>query len=214
MRLSSLALRFLAARGADAILLACGTASSFALPRISRDFPLPLFGALTPTAEGVAALCKDVAAPRVLLLATAGTVRAGVLSGEILAHCPDAVVTALPCPDFVPLAEARAANLISEGAATREAARVLRPLRGRHFDAIALGCTHFSALAWPIRRVLGGIPIADAAILAARAAASAIPPAKQGTGAGLTLYTSGDAASFARAARGVLGGTPEVLHVE
>lgn len=213
LRLSARALRLLLARGARAILCACGTVSSTVLSRLSRDCPVPLFGAALPLAEGVAAALggggeKEV---RVALLATERTVTAGVLAGLIRQHAPQASVESLPCPAFVFLAE----RLSKENATATEAEvrQLLAPFADRGIRVAALGCTHFSALSPMIGRALGSAAIADCALLSARAMLSAVQTEKGGIGK-TVLLTSGNADTFARAAAGVLGGIFPVFHVE
>jgi glutamate racemase len=193
----------LRAAGAGAIVAACGTGSSTVLDRLSVDCPLPLFGAAMPLARGVAQACDGRSCPRVLLLATEGSVRAKGLERLILSACPRARVRALAAPDFVPLAERLTPE--NEGATEAAIARILSPLAKEAFDLVALGCTHFSALAGMISRALGDLPICDGATLCAREAAGAMAQKKRGTQGRTQLYTSGDPSVFARAAARILG---------
>lgn len=214
LRLSARAVRLLLSLGARAILCACGTVSSTVLSRLSRDCPVPLFGAALPLAEGVATLLgeKEDKMARVALLATERTVTAGVMESLIHLHVPRAAVTALPCPAFVFLAE----RLSEENRAETEAAvcRLLAPLAEQEIRVAALGCTHFSALAPMIERALGGAKIADGAVLSARALQKAMP-LKTGDGGGsIRLFTSGNPSAFARAAAQVLGRDFSVFHAQ
>ncbi len=212
LRVSSCAIRVLRAAGADAIVAACGTVSSTVLSRLAVASALPLFGAAMPLAQGVTAFCRYRDAPRVLLLATEGTVRARAIETLVLAECPHATVRAMATPAFVPLAERLCRE--NEVATARAVAAILSPLSGEHFDLAALGCTHFSALAPMITRALGGVPTLDGAALAARAAARSIPQKKQGADGRTLLFTSGDPRAFARAAARILKETFPVLGVD
>lgn len=212
LRFSSRAIRFLREKGARAIVVACGTVSSTVYARLSRDCPLPIYDAAAPLAAGVCELCRDVPHPRVLLLATEGSVKAGAIAGGIRENLPTASVRALPCPDFVPLAEALSEK--SEGEVAAALKLALSPVLALPFDVLALGCTHFSALAPMISTATGIRRIADGATLCARAAAKGIPQDKCGKSGRTTLYTSGDPLAFARAAARILGGEPSVFHVD
>ncbi len=212
LRLSCRATRFLRGMGACAILIACGTVSSTVYTRLSRDCPLPIYDAATPLAAGVYELCRGTKDPRVLLLATEGSVKAGKMAGGIREHLPHATVRALPCPDFVPLAEHLCEG--SEGEIVAAVKRALAPVSGETFDALALGCTHFSALAPHLARVTDIHRIADSAVLCARAAAVGLSRERCGGGGSTRLYTSGDPLAFSFAAARILGGEPSVFHVD
>lgn len=211
LRLSSRAIGLLREAGADAIVAACGTVSSTVLDRLAVDCPLPLFGAALPTARAVSRAAGALAHPRVLLLATEGSVRAGKIEGLIRAECPHAEVCALATPEFVGLAERFCPENESETARAVRAG-LAAPARTR-FDLVALGCTHFSALSPMIARALGGIPTVDGATAAAQAAAAAISKEKQGENGRTRLYTSGDGEAFARAAARILGVTTPVCEL-
>lgn len=212
LRLCARAMRFLREAGAHALVAACGTVSSTVLPRLARDCPLPLFGAVAPLVSGVCTLCHGIPHPRVLLLATEGSVRAGKIERGICEGLPAATVTPLACPDFVSLAECLAQLRADE---VREGVRAtLAPVLSEGFDAIALGCTHFSALSPHFPAVTGIRRIADGAVLCARAAAESISREKQGTTGKMLLYTSGDGGTFARAAARILGGEIPVFEVK
>jgi glutamate racemase len=209
LRLSSRAIRFLLEQGAGAILIACGTVSSTVYRRLAQECPVPLFDAATPLALAAAALAESIPHARLLLLATAGSVKAGVIADFITAARPDATVTAHACPDFVSLAERLSPE--TEGEAEAAVRQTLTPFAHGHYDAALLGCTHFSALAAPISRALGGIPTLDGAALAARAPAETLPKKRQGLGGKTILYTNGESRAFARAAAHILGKELPVL---
>src|SRR6476469_11089570 len=46
---------FLCARRVKAVVVACNTASAWALPTLEREFPLPIFGVIVPGAEAALA---------------------------------------------------------------------------------------------------------------------------------------------------------------
>lgn len=79
-RLTEAACARLVREGATAILAACGTASSVALPYLKERFSVPIFGIAAPTAQAVAAVKT---AGDILILATEASIRAGVFAREI-----------------------------------------------------------------------------------------------------------------------------------
>lgn len=212
LRLSSRAVTLLRAAGAEVIVAACGTVSSTVLTRLSSDCPLPVFGAALPLADAAIAHCAQIPHPQILLLATAATVRAGKIEGRIRAARADATVTALAMPELVPLAEGLSVTTEKETAAALDACLSRVPRRA--YDALLLGCTHFSALAPMLAPQFPTAALLDGATLAARAAAKAIPAKKRGGSGRIRLFTSGNALAFSRSSRRILGEEHPVFGVE
>ena len=126
-------------RGIKALVVACNTASAFALDALRAQFPhIPVFGVVEPGADAVA----DVAgSDGVLILATESTISGGAYQRSLLARLPSVKVYGRSCPLWVTLAEmpTRAPELVRS---------VLdHELRGfLHHNSpktVLLGCTHF-----------------------------------------------------------------------
>jgi glutamate racemase len=159
----------LVARGIDALVVACNTASAFALPALAAAHPgLPIVGVVEPGATAAVAATRN---GHVAVLATEGTVRGGAYAREIQRRRRDARVTSIACPLFVALAE----EGWTEGAVVDAVARrYLEPV----FDAsdapdtMVLGCTHFPVFAAALRKVVGpDVAIVDSAATTADAVA-------------------------------------------
>jgi len=91
-------------RGVKAVVVACNTASSAALPALTAAHPsLPVIGVIEPGAGGGSGRDPEVVASP--WIATEGTVRGGAYQREILRRLPKAQVTAVPATLFVALAE-------------------------------------------------------------------------------------------------------------
>lgn len=194
---------FLLSMGAEAVLAACGTADSLALPVLREENRVPLFGVLAPLAARVAAEYR-VRGGRVALLATAATAQAGEAARALLrAGIPAEATEVLACPAFVTMAER--GTVEGEAVAERVAA-VLAPLQGKDIRTLALGCTHFSHLAPRIGAAFPSACVVDGAREAGAALGQALAgtPAAEGRGT-WCAYTSGDPIAFARAAAGYLG---------
>ena len=161
----------LVGRGIKALVVACNTASSVALPAIAaRHFGLPVIGVVEP---GASAACAATRRGRVAVIATEGTIRGGAYQKAIARLRPDVRVQGLACPMFVALAE----EGWNDGEiATAIAQRYLDPLFGAHTfkasqpDVLVLGCTHFPLLLEPLRQVVGpAVEIVDSAATTAAA---------------------------------------------
>ncbi|MGH8205769.1 MAG: glutamate racemase [Steroidobacteraceae bacterium] len=145
--------------GVKALVVACNTASSVALPAIGRRCAdLPVIGVVEPGAQAAVAASPS---GRIAVIGTEATVREGAYQRAILTRRPDAQVQAAACQLFVALAE----EGWTEGAVAQAAARrYLQPLFGKRAarpdtaampDTLVLGCPHFAMLGAVIRAVVG-----------------------------------------------------------
>ncbi len=143
--------RFLRTCELKAILVACGTVSTTALPELRAENDLPVLGVVEPTCRRAAALTKN---GRVGLIATQASVRSGAYEAALAGLDPGLRVTAKACPLFVPLVEAghfRPGDVVIETVA-RE---YLEPLREEGVDTLILGCTHYPLLEEVVGSVMG-----------------------------------------------------------
>lgn len=160
-------------RGVKALVVACNTASTWALGPLRAALEprgIPVLGVIEPGARLAAAQSPT---GRVGVIGTEGTVRGGVYPRTLAALRPGLVVQAVPCPLFVALAE--------EGWTDGEVARLtaeayLAPLRGQ-IDTLILGCTHYPLLRGPIAAALPGVQLIDSAVAVAEATALRIAEA-------------------------------------
>jgi glutamate racemase len=140
---------YLRERGVKAVVVACNTATAHALPELRAEQPIPVIGVVEPGARAAVGASKR---GQIGVIGTVGTIQSGAYERAIKALSPDAKITALPCPLFVPLVE----EGWLEHAATRLIAReYLEPLADNHIDTLVLGCTHYPLLKPLIGEVLG-----------------------------------------------------------
>lgn len=142
--------RFLLSHNVKAIVVACATVSSAALSVAQRLAPCPVLGAIGPAAKAAAAATRD---GRIGVLGTSATVRSGSFERAVHAVLPQARVTSLACPMFVPLVEN---GYFGRGCRPAEsfAHEYLDSLRGG-VDTLILGCTHYPILSDIIGDVMG-----------------------------------------------------------
>ena len=141
--------RFLLSQRVKAIVVACNTASAWALPALERRFNVPIFGVILP---GARAAIEKTRGKRIGVIATTATIRSRAYSNAILARDDSISVFARACPLLAPLVE--------EGWTDNRVARLalkeyLRPLLKRRIDTLVLGCTHYPLLKRAIRAVAG-----------------------------------------------------------
>jgi len=143
--------RFLRSRDLKAIVIACGTVSTTALPTLRAENDLPMVGVVEPTCRRAAGQTRN---KRVGLIATLASVRSGAYEAEIARIDPEIQVAAKACPLFVPLVEN---GRIHPGDVVIEtvAREYLEPLRGEGVDTLILGCTHYPLLEEIIGNIMG-----------------------------------------------------------
>jgi len=140
---------FLLEQGVKAIVVACNTATAHALPMLKQELDVPVIGVVEP---GARAAVRASRSGRIGVIATAGTIRSGAYVRAIEAEAPDARVTALACPLFVPLVEEGWTDHEATWAIARE---YLAPFMNDEVDTLVLGCTHYPLLKPLIASVVG-----------------------------------------------------------
>jgi glutamate racemase len=190
----------------DALVIACNTATTHALPELQGAghlLDLPVFGVVEP---GVRTALKQPGRRAIGVLGTEGTIRGGAYQRGISARAPDVRIEAVACPLFVPLAE--------EGWTHGEVPRLVAEeyvgsLRGK-VDTVILGCTHYPLLLAVLAETLPDTRFVDSAEATAEAVVSRLGPVP---GEGKTRYLVTDHVErFVRVGERFLGVPPE--HVE
>jgi glutamate racemase len=149
VRYSKMACRFLVDRGVKMLVVACNTASAFALDELRASLSIPVLGVVDPGALTAVAATRS---KYVGVIGTLGTVRSQSYVRAIAALDPTVHVTAHACPLFVPLAEE---GWIDDHVAEAVAHRYLGELRALEpkIDVLVLGCTHYPLLRPVLTRV-------------------------------------------------------------
>ena len=140
---------FLLEKGVKAIVIACNTASAYALPALEEMLPVPVMGVIGPGAAGAAAATKN---RRVGIIGTRGTVDSGMYEAAIKALRPEVEVYQKACPLLVPLVEE---GLLHDQVTDEIASRYLSSLKSRYIDTLVLGCTHYPLIEGAIGRIMG-----------------------------------------------------------
>lgn len=140
--------QFLVGQRVKALVVACNTASAWALPTLEHEFKLPIFGVIQPGAKAAAAKTRN---GRIGVIGTNATIRSGAYGRSIHALNHRIRVLARPCPLLVPLVEAGWIRHPVTRAVLRE---YLAPLVRRGIDTLVLGCTHYPLLKPAIRQAV------------------------------------------------------------
>ena len=140
--------RFLIAQGAEAIVIACNTATAAAVASLRSRFSLPIVGMEPAVKPAVSATKSGV----VGVLATIGTLESARFAALLERYGDEVEIITQGCPGLVEQVES--GELGSER--SRELiGRYTAPLLARGADTLILGCTHYPFLAPLIREVVG-----------------------------------------------------------
>jgi len=149
------AVKFLADKNCDLIILACNTVSSEALRWVQQEY-VPqnypgkkVLGVLIPAAEIAAQKTKN---KKIGIIATNQTVKSKAFIRELSKINPIIKVFQKACPLLVPIVERGKQNLKSTDVILN---KYLRPLTDKRIDTLILGCTHYGILESKIRKIVG-----------------------------------------------------------
>lgn len=158
---------FLMQKNIKLLVIACNTASAYAIDKLQQIFNIPIVGVIAPGARKAVETSKT---GRIAVLGTRGTIRSGEYSKEILRLLPTATLFPVACPLLVTLVEEHwhdhpVTRMVLE--------EYLEPLRKEKVDTLLLGCTHYPLLRHVIQEIMGEeVAIVDSAISCAEEVAT------------------------------------------
>lgn len=131
------------------IVVACGTASTVALPVLQDSVGLPMVGVLS---EAVTSAVRQTKNNKIGVVATPATINSGAFERAIRAAAPQVQTYGRACPLFVPLVEnghfdTQVAELVAR--------EYLEPLKEAEVDTLIMGCTHYPLLNRVVGRIMG-----------------------------------------------------------
>jgi len=148
-RYSRQIVRFLRTQGVKAIVIACNTASAYALEDIAGETDIPVIGVVKPGAVTAVEVTRN---RKIGVIGTVGTVESKTYSKYIEKLDPEAEVIGKSCPLFVPLIEE---GLWEDPVTDEIARRYLLELTDRGIDTLILGCTHYPLIRKTVQRIIG-----------------------------------------------------------
>ncbi len=155
-------IRFLESFDIKAIIIACGTASSAALPWIAEGKTAKIMGVVEPAAKMAVKATRN---KKIGVLGTSATVKYGKYVENIKSLCPDAEIIQKACPMFVPIVENGYTDSLVAELIAKE---YLSEVKAAGVDTLILGCTHYPLL----RKVIGEIMGEDVTLIDSGAAAA------------------------------------------
>ena len=149
IRYSRQIIHFLKEQQVKAIVIACNTASAFALDDVQNEQDIPVLGVIEAGARVAAA---ETVNKRVGVIGTVGTVGSRIHETYLKKIDPEITVIGKPCPLFVPLVEE---GWLHDPVTVEVAKRYLQELKDKDVDTLILGCTHYPLIRSTIREVMG-----------------------------------------------------------
>lgn len=163
---------FLISKGIKLLVVACNTASAFALAAIKAKFDVPVIGVIRPGAKRAIEATRS---KKIGIIGTEGTIRSNSYVHAINDLCGsrpviikehgtirfdryfeislgELTIFTKACPLFVPLAEE---GWASNDVAVLTARHYLEGLKKEPIDTLVLGCTHYPILKGVISGVMG-----------------------------------------------------------
>ncbi len=152
------AAKFFKKKKVKLMVVACNTASVYALDTLKKTMPFEVLGVILPGVR--AALHKETKKNSIGVIGTYGTVKSGIYRRLILEMEPQSRVKARACPLFVPLVE----EGWTDHEITKQVARLYLEDFASGLDSLILGCTHYPLLKGVIKNVAGpSVNIIDSA---------------------------------------------------
>lgn len=158
MRYSMQNCLFLMDHGVKLIVVACNTASAFALTYLKERIKTDVLGVIEPCVQAAVRTTRN---KHIGIIGTEGTIRTGVYEQAIQKLLPDAVIAARAAGLFVPIVE----EGVKDPAVTSAVLDYyLGFFKDKRIDTLILGCTHYPVLKGLLQQHLGpDISIVDSA---------------------------------------------------
>lgn len=148
-RYSRQIVRFLKSHQIKTIVVACNTASAYALDEIEKEEDIPMIGVVKPGAKTAAEVTVN---GRIGVIATEATIESRLYNHYIQNLNKNVTIYGKACPLFVPLVEE---GLLKDPVTDEIAGRYLAELKDIGIDTLILGCTHYPLIRSTIGNVMG-----------------------------------------------------------
>jgi len=164
MRFSLDIANFLQAQRVKIIVVACNTASSFALSSLREKIEIPVIGVIEPGAQAAVDATRNF---KIGIIGTEGTIKSRAFEEALKKIDKNVKVFSRACPLFVPLVEE---GWLDEPETSQIAEKYLSPMKDEGIDTLILGCTHYPLLKELLSRIMGQeISLIDTAEATAKA---------------------------------------------
>jgi len=148
-QLSTIITSFLVKQKVKLIVVACNTASSYALETLQKNFNVPIIGVIEPGVNAAIAAKPE----KIGIIGTPGTISSKSYENAIRKRNKTVKIFSLACPLFVPLIE-EGWFKSNRPIVTQIAHKYLKPFQEKDIDTLILGCTHYPLLTPIIKDVV------------------------------------------------------------
>ena len=142
-------MRFLKTFRVKTIVVACNTASAYAMDALERDCDVPIIGVVKPGARMAAEVTRN---GRIGVIATEATIGSQIYTKYIQELNRNVTIYGKACPLFVPLVEE---GLLEDPVTDEIARRYLTELIDIDIDTLILGCTHYPLIRSTLGKIAG-----------------------------------------------------------
>ena len=132
-----------------AIVIACNTATAFALEEIQRELRIPVIGVIDAAARVAVSVTRN---NRIGVVGTTATIGSGMYEKALKQYNEKVKVYGKACPLLVSLAEE---GWLHDTITEEVVSRYLKDLRYKSIDTLILGCTHYPLLRSTFRKIAG-----------------------------------------------------------
>lgn len=148
-RYSEQIVRFLKTFQVKTIVVACNTASAYALDTLEKDIDIPIVDVIKPGAKMATEVTRN---GRIGVIATEATISSQMYTKYITNLNRSVTIYEKACPLFVPLVEE---GLWEDPVTDEIVRRYLTELIDIDIDTLILGCTHYPLIRSTLRRIIG-----------------------------------------------------------
>lgn len=148
-RFSRQIVRFLQTHNVKTIVIACNTASAYALEDLEKEIDIPVIGVVKPGAKVASEVTRN---GKIGVIATEATIGSKIYSKYITEINKDVTIFGKACPLFVPLVEE---GLWQDPVTDEIARRYLAELIDIDIDTLILGCTHYPLIRSTVAKIMG-----------------------------------------------------------
>ncbi len=140
---------FLKEKGIKILVIACNTATAYALDYLREELDIPVIGVIE---AGAVTCVKSLFSKRIGVIGTKGTIKSKAYNKALLKLDKELEIYTKACPLFVPMVE--------EGMSDTDLAKeiisyYLQELMDENIESLILGCTHYPVMTKKIKEVVG-----------------------------------------------------------
>ena len=162
-RFSKQIVRFLKTYDVKTIVVACNTASAYALDTLEKEIDIPIIGVVKPGAKVASDATRN---GKIGVIGTEATIGSQIYTQYIKEINPEATIYGKACPLFCPLVEE---GLWQDPVTDEIARRYLSELIDIDIDTLILGCTHYPLIHSTVAKIMGeGVTLVNPAYETAR----------------------------------------------